>query len=151
MCACQSDTQARHHRRAFRGPAPSQITACAPQARIVPPKRGLCPYESNRLDAIGVQFEVRDSQNIGHHPRICGLEPLFRRFHGEDLFFVFTPESVEFRTCFAMKTFFFGLHSRQSFCAPPKLFMPPPPPSHAALAPGLLTLTILFCMMILNM
>ena len=42
-------------RGAFQGRAP-QITACAPQTRTVPPKRGLCPKESNRLGATEVQF-----------------------------------------------------------------------------------------------
>ena len=42
--------QARHHGEAFQGRAPSQITAYAPQTKIVlPPKQGLCPEEINRL------------------------------------------------------------------------------------------------------
>ena len=38
------------------GVVPPQIAACAPQTRNVPPKRGLCPKEINRLGATGVQF-----------------------------------------------------------------------------------------------
>ena len=41
-------------------PCPLQITAYAPQMKIVPPppKQGLCPEEINRLGDIGVQFEA---------------------------------------------------------------------------------------------
>ena len=46
-------TQARRHGGAFRGRAP-QMTAYAPQTKIAPPKRGLCPEEIYRLEAIGV-------------------------------------------------------------------------------------------------
>ena len=43
---------------AFRSRAP-QMAACAPQAKIVLPKRGLCPEEINRLGDIGEQFEAK--------------------------------------------------------------------------------------------
>ena len=36
-----------------------QLTACPPQTKIVPPKRGLCPEEINRLEATGAQIEVQ--------------------------------------------------------------------------------------------
>ena len=47
-----------------------------PQTKIVPPKRGLCPEEINRLGATGVQIEVQ----IGV---FGGLTP---SFWDEDLF-----------------------------------------------------------------
>ena len=34
------------------GAVPPQLTACAPQTKIVPPKRGLSPQEMNRLRAL---------------------------------------------------------------------------------------------------
>ena len=40
------------------GPCPPQMTACAPQTKIVPPKRGPCPEEINRLGATVVQIEA---------------------------------------------------------------------------------------------
>ena len=48
---------ARRREGAFRGRAP-QMTACAPQTKIVPPKRGLCPEEIYRLGVIGMQIEA---------------------------------------------------------------------------------------------
>ena len=59
---------------AYRGRAP-QLIACAPQTKIVPPKRGLCPKEINRLGASGVQIEVQSSV-------LCGLTPDFVTFLG---------------------------------------------------------------------
>ena len=65
-------------RGAFRGRAP-QMTACAPQTKIVPPKRGLCLEEINRLGATGVQIEAQ----IGVcHQYFCGLTPDFVTFFG---------------------------------------------------------------------
>ena len=95
MCPI-NQSQARHHGRAFRNRAP-QVTASAPQTRNLPPKRGLCPKESNRFGANGVQFGAWDPLNTDNQPSICGQEPLFCRFCDEDLFFLF---------------FFFGLHLR---------------------------------------
>ena len=60
--------QARRHGGAFRGRAP-QMTACAPQTKIVPSKRGLFPEEINRLGATGVQIETQ----IG----VCGIFVFF--------------------------------------------------------------------------
>ena len=62
------------------------MIAYAPQTKIVPPKRGLCPEEINRLGATGVQIEAQ----IGV---FAGLTPLF---WDEDLFFFFFFEI----TCF---------------------------------------------------
>ena len=53
----QRASQARRHGGHF-GAVPPQMTACAPQTKIVPPKRGLCPEETNRLGAFGVQIEA---------------------------------------------------------------------------------------------
>ena len=80
-------TQARRHRGAFRGRAP-QITACTPQTRIVPPKRGLCPEEINKLGATEAQFEAGGSQNTGYHARIREQELAFRRFCNKDHLFL---------------------------------------------------------------
>ena len=51
--------------RGHSGAVPSQMTACAhpnencaPQTKIVPPKRGLCPEEINRRGATEVQIEA---------------------------------------------------------------------------------------------
>ena len=41
------------------GAVTPQMTACAPQTKVVPPKRGLCPEEINRLGASGVQIEAQ--------------------------------------------------------------------------------------------
>ena len=43
---------------AFRDRAPPTDCLCAPQTKVVPPKRGLCPEESNRLGATGEQIEA---------------------------------------------------------------------------------------------
>ena len=59
-------------REAYRGRAP-QLTACAPQTKIVPPKRGLCPEEINWLGASGAQIKVQISV-------FCGLTPDFVTF-----------------------------------------------------------------------
>ena len=56
-------------RGAYRGRAP-QLTACAPQTKNVPPKRGLCPKEINELGAFGAQIEAQISV-------FCGLLPVF--------------------------------------------------------------------------
>ena len=61
-------------RGAYRGRAP-QLTACAPQTKIVPPRRGLCPKEINRLGASGAQIEVQIRV-------FCGLTPDFVTFLG---------------------------------------------------------------------
>ena len=45
---------------AYRGRAPPTDCLC-PQTKIVPPKRGLCPKEINRLGASGAQIEVQIS------------------------------------------------------------------------------------------
>ena len=57
------------------GRASPQMTACAPQKKIVPPKRGLCPEESNKLGVTGVQIEAQ----IGV---FCGLTPDIMTFLG---------------------------------------------------------------------
>ena len=41
------------------GAVPPLMTACAPQTKIVPPKRGLCPEKINWLEATGVQIEAQ--------------------------------------------------------------------------------------------
>ena len=64
------------------GPVLPQVTACAPQTKIVPPKRGLCPEEIKRLGAL-----ERKSR-----PKLVffvDLHKFLRRFWDEDLFFVF--------------------------------------------------------------
>ena len=65
------------------------MTACAPQIKIVPPKRGLCPEEINRLGATWVQIEAQ----IGV---LCGLTPDIRTFLGWRPFFFFL-ETTHFR------------------------------------------------------
>ena len=50
-------SQARRHG-GHSGFVPPQMTACAPQTKIVPPKRELCPEEINRLGAFGVKIEA---------------------------------------------------------------------------------------------
>ena len=57
------------------GAVPPQLTACAPQTKIVPPKRRLCPEEINRLGASVAQIEVQISV-------FCGLTPDFVTFLG---------------------------------------------------------------------
>ena len=58
---------------------PSNHCLCPspPQTRIVPPKRGLCPKESNRLGVTGVQFNAWGSKNTGNHPGIREQELFF--------------------------------------------------------------------------
>ena len=87
-------------RGAFRGRAP-QMTACAPQTKIVPPpKRGLCPKGINRLGAIKVQIEA--SPKLVFSARIFVIfvdsHRILYNFLDEDLFFlflVFTHELVK--------------------------------------------------------
>ena len=100
--------QARRHGRAFRGRAP-RMTACAPQTKILLPKRGLCPEEINKLEATGVQIEAPDSRNSGYRPRIRKQEQFFHNFCG------LTPDFIKLRVNFGTKTFFlnfFGHHFR---------------------------------------
>ena len=96
--------------------------SCLPKWNLCPPKRGLCPKESNRLDATGVQFEAWDPQNTDHPPRIREQEPFFRRFCGEDLFFVFLVFTHEFQ-------------GTKFLCPPKKNYLCLP--SHATLAPDI--------------
>ena len=66
--------------------------AVPPQTKIVPPKRGPCPEEINRLGAIGVQIEDLDSQIGVYRPyfcNFCGLTPDFINFWDEGLLFFF--------------------------------------------------------------
>ena len=105
------------------------------------------------LGATWVQFVARDPLNSGHQSSIRPPEPFFRRFCNEDLFFsfglhiririirdenfslffllVFTPKFEGFRAYFAMKTFFYDLHSRirgkKVFEPAPKHCLCPPP------------------------
>ena len=88
----------------------------APPNEICAPKRGLCPEEINRFDAIGVQFEAKilviTLEFVGKNcffRRFCHKHRLSSRSHSrifensrifweEDLFFlVFTSEFVEIR------------------------------------------------------
>ena len=46
-----------------------QITACVPQARNVPTKRGLCPKQSNRPSATGVHFRPYAHQSASCVPQ----------------------------------------------------------------------------------
>ena len=64
--------------------------------------------------------------------------------------FFFTPEFVKFRKCFEMKTFVFLVFTLDKVFVPPKIVYAPPP-RHATLVPGLVTLMILFCTIMLNM
>ena len=69
-------------RGAFRGRAP-QMTACAPQTKIVPPpKRGLCPDEINRLGATGMQIEAQIGVCHWYFSNFCGLTPDFMTYLG---------------------------------------------------------------------
>ena len=78
------------------GAVPPQMTACAPQTKIVPPKRGLCPEEINRHGATGVQMEAKNSQISVYRCNFCGLTPSFLILLVLKTFFFF----------------FFGLHLR---------------------------------------
>ena len=92
---------------AFQGRAP-QITACVPQTRIVPPERRLFPKESIKHGATRVQFEAWDSQNTDCYPRICEQELFFPDFALNIPFCCgFTPEIVDIRVFFEIKTFLF--------------------------------------------
>ena len=88
-----------------------QFTACAPLTRIVLPKRGLCPKESNKLGATGVHFEAWDFQDTGNHPRIRVQEQFFRRFCNADLFFFlwFHPKICANLHCFWDEDLFLSL------------------------------------------
>ena len=123
------------YRSAPRGCIPGralQMTACAPQTKIVPPpKRGLCPEEINRLGATEVQIEALDSQNSAYRPSIreqemffwnfCGLAPDFMKlcvYFGTKNFFyflVFTLEFVENRKNFEMKTRIAEIFEQKTF------------------------------------
>ena len=46
-------------RGAYRGRAPPNDCLCSHQTKIVPPKRGLCPEEINRLGATGVLIKAQ--------------------------------------------------------------------------------------------
>ena len=78
------------------GPAPREgiLRPCPPQRRSVPPQVRNVTQESNRLGAIGVQFEASDSQNIGCHPRIREQELFFAGFAIKTLFFVVPPQKL---------------------------------------------------------
>ena len=74
-----SSVRARCPGGAFRGRAP-QMTACAPQTKIVPPKRGLCPKEINRLGTTGLQIEAQIGVCHRNFCNFCGLTPDFVTF-----------------------------------------------------------------------
>ena len=92
-------------RGAFRGRA-SPNENCAPLSEDCAPKKvtGSVPLWS----------AVRGlrPQNTDHHPRIREQEPFFRRFCGEDLFFVFLVVTHKFE--------------EKSFCSPQKIIYASP-------------------------
>ena len=136
-------------RRTFRDRSPPiHCLRPSPKREFCPSERGLCPKESIRLGATGVQFEAWDSQNTGYYPRIRVQELFFRRFCFKDSFFCgLSQKSCKFERFlkwkpfffrfspqsswnFAIKTFVYGPHfqiqSIKVFMLPQNLFMPPP-------------------------
>ena len=106
----------------------------APKTRNVPPKRELCPKESNRLSANGMQFEALESQITDHHPRIREQELFFSHILQRHFFLVFNLEFVKILTYFDIKTFgcWFTLSDSKV-----KVFLPPPPQSrYSGARPG---------------
>ena len=87
-------TQAWRHVGGHSGAVPPQMTACAPQTKIVPRK-------INRFGASGVQIEALDSQNNAYRRRIREQELFFRDFCG------LTPDFTKLWVYFGTKTFFF--------------------------------------------
>ena len=79
-------SQARRHGGAFWVRAP-QMTSCAPQTKIVPPKRGLCPKEINRLRATGMQIEAQLVFASGIFVIFVDWHWISWYFWDEDLFF----------------------------------------------------------------
>ena len=73
----------------------------------MPPKRGLCPKESNTLGATEVQFEAWDSQDTGYHPRIHEQELFFVDFVMKTLFLWFHPGIRENPRLFRDENLFF--------------------------------------------
>ena len=124
-------------------PCPPNLLLVAPQTRNVPPKRGLCPKESNKLRATGMQFGVWDleiliiNQVFMDKNRFFAMKTFFyfvfwftQILRRRPFFSVCTPEFVEICAYFVKKTFLcFGPHSRIGgkyvFVPPQKLFMLP--------------------------
>ena len=73
-----------------------------PQIKIVPPKRGLCPEEINRLGDTGVKIEALDSQTSAYCRRIREQELYFCKFCG------LTRDFIKLRVYFGTKIFFFS-------------------------------------------
>ena len=99
------------------------MTACAPQTKIVPPKRGLCPEKINRHGATGVQMEAKNSQISVYRRNFCGLTPSFLILLVRRPFFSFwsSPKNSrkfarilrrkqEFVEIFLREIFFLGLY-----------------------------------------
>ena len=123
----------------------------------VPPKRGLCPEEINRIGAAGVQIEAEIGVWHQHIGCFCGLTPILQNFWDEDFFLEVTYFRVEkpFEFLYSAKKslwisvktfFFFGSHLVRmiqtgincscpsqihinKLLVPPKIsFCPPSPP-----------------------
>ena len=112
---------------------------CPPDWVLVPPKRGLCPEEINRVGASGAQIEVQISV-------FGGLTPDFVTFLGITCF---RPEkTLEFAISAKKSLRLFApplvpfIQTGMNFSCPPKIYFCPP--SHAILAPGLITLALHF-------
>ena len=143
------------HGGTYRG-VPPQTTACAPQRKIVLPKRGLWPEENNRLGATGVQIEAQIGVCHSYFRAFCGWHRISWHFWDEDLFLggitCFRPEKpLVFAILAGKSLWIFGLHlvylinfscpraplefTQINVSCPPKIYFSPP--SHAILAPGL--------------
>ena len=148
LCACQSDSQARcHGGGAFRGRAPSNHCLYPPKRELCPPSEDCTPKKETSLMPLGCSSRPETIKILVITPEFVGKNRLFADFAVKT--FLFSPLSVKFSTCFAMKTFVFWSSLSTKFLCPPKLLYAPS--SHASLAPGLAILMILFCMIMLNM
>ena len=105
--------------------SPPNHCLCPPNENCAPPSEDCAPKIVT--GSVPLEYNSRPETpkiRTDHQSRIREQGPTFRRFCGKDLFLSLLSNS-----------------RKQSFCAPPKLFIPP---SHATLAPGLRgkTLTI---------
>ena len=140
--------QTRRHGGAYRGRAPKWLLV-PPHTKTVPPKRGLCPKEINRIGATGLQIEAQIGDFFGDHLRTAKKNCLNLWFRAENsLQFQWKPFFFLEITCFRPENFFEFLlltlftwsdwdkflvppcpsriHTKSTARAPPKFISAPP-------------------------
>ena len=111
---------------------------CTTKSLLVPPQTKNFPFPPSKDCAsknitCSVPLECSSwpetHKKLVINPVFVGKNRFFADFAKIFCFLVFTPQFVEFRAYYAMKTFFYGLHSRirgKKFLCSPKIVYAPP-------------------------